>query len=241
MSNRHLMGRRQFLIASSTCVVAAATVGPRLFAATEAVVQPRRLVIGFASFEENATLVAAESIPAGDGAFISRGARVSVSGASGAPADPLSRRGVELLVNHSYFEGAERLTAPYLAWGCNRATGCQGNAVSFTVPIDDLQCLSLTIGAETGAPSRDLSRRDAMVGVSNEMIEIPVEFGLQNDASIKLTRGYYVIVPVFDTDADPSWSSYTIGMANGRRALVNGAGEVAPFEHFVVGVDYAAE
>lgn len=239
MFNRHLMGRRQFLIASSTCVVAAAAVGPKLFAATEAVTQPKRLAIGFVSLDEGATLVPASSIPSGDGAFIGRGARVSVSGASGASAEPRARRGVELLVHHTYFDGAERRTAPYLAWACSRATGCQGNPVSFTVPVDDVQALSLTVGAETGAPAGGATRRDAISAVATESVALPVEFGIQNDAGIKLARGFYVIVPMFEGDSDPSWAEYSIGTVNGRRALVNRAGEVAPFEHFVVRVDYA--
>jgi hypothetical protein len=241
MSNRHLMGRRQFLIASSTCVVAAAAVGPKLFGATEAVIQPKRLAIGFASFEDGAALAAASSIPSGDGAFISRGARVSVSGASGVPSEPRARRGVELLVHHTYFDGAERRTAPFLAWACSRTTGCQGNPLSFTVPVDDLQSLSLTVGAETGSPAGAATRRDAISAVATESVALPVEFGIQNDASIKLARGFYVIVPVFEGDTDPSWSEYSIGLANGRRALINAAGEVAPFEHFVLRVDYATE
>jgi len=242
MSNRHLMGRRQFLIASSTCVVAAAAVGPKLFAAGEPVVQPKRLAIGFATFEEGASLAAASSIPAGDGAFIGRGARVSVSGASGASAEPRGRRAVELLVNHTYFDGAERRVAPYVAWACSRTTGCQGSSVSFTVPVDDVQSLSLSVGAETGRPAgSDATRREALVAEPTESVALPVAFGIQNDAPIKLARGFYVVVPIFEGDSDPSWSAYSLRVVDGRWALVNNAGDVAPFEHFVLRVDYAAQ
>ena len=44
MSNRHLIGRRQFVMLSSTCAVAAATVGPKLFA-RELASQPKRLAV----------------------------------------------------------------------------------------------------------------------------------------------------------------------------------------------------
>ncbi|HET8798489.1 MAG TPA: hypothetical protein VFO89_12415 [Thermoanaerobaculia bacterium] len=240
MSNRHLMGRRQFLIASSACVAAAAAIGPRLFAAADAAARPQRLVIGFASFDEGASLVPASSIPAGDGAFIGRGARVSVSGASGAPPEPRARRAVELLVNHSYFDGAERRTAPFVAWACSRATGCQGNTVNFTVPVDDVQSLSLTVGSERGAVPGDASRRQAISIDATESVALPVDLGIQHDAALKLARGFYIIVPMFEGDAEPSWSRFSLARVDGRWALVDGEGAVAPFEHFVIRVDYAS-
>ncbi|HEX7809599.1 MAG TPA: hypothetical protein VF608_12755, partial [Thermoanaerobaculia bacterium] len=82
-------------------------------------------------------------------------------------------------------------------------------------------------------------RREAILAVATESVALPVELGIQNDAAIKLSRGFYVIVPVFEGDSDPSWSSYSLGVVNGRRALVNSAGDVAPFEHFVLRIDYA--
>lgn len=238
MSNRHLMGRRQFLVLSSTCAVAAATVGPRLFAAERAV--PKRLAVGFAAFEENASVVAASGIPAGDGGFIGRGARVTVSGASGASADPRARRAVELLAHYSYFDGAERRNAPFRAWACSRRTGCQGNAVGFNVPVDEVQKIQLTVGIETGAPEANATRRDAIAGGVTESTVLPLELSLQEEAgAYKLARGFYIVVPMFDGDSDPHWSAWTVRAAGGRFSLVDADGNVAPFEHFVLKVDYA--
>jgi hypothetical protein len=238
MSNRHLMGRRQFLIFSSTCAVAAATVGPKLFAGESA--PPKRLAGGFMPFDGGDAVVDAAAIPAGDGAFIGRGARVTASGASGASADPRGRRAVELIAHFSYFDGAERKVAPFRAWGCSRVTGCQGNPVGFTVPVDEVQKIVLTVGVERGAPENTTSRREALRGDVTESSALPLVLSLQDEpGALKLARGFYVIVPMFDGDSDPRWSSWTVRAAGGRFSLVDAEGNVAPFEHFVLRVDYA--
>lgn len=238
MSNRHLMGRRQFLIASSTCAVAAATIGPNLFAAAAAV--PNRLVVGFMPFEDNAAVMDASGIPAGDGAFIGRGVRVTASGASGASAEPRGRRAVELTAHFAYFDGSERRVAPFRAWGCSRITGCQGSPVGFTVPVDEVQKVMLTVGVERGAPEGSTSRRDALFGGSTESSALPLVLSLQDEAgTLKLARGYYVIVPMFEGDSNPRWSSWTVRAVDGRFSLVDAEGNVAPFEHFVLRIDYA--
>jgi hypothetical protein len=238
MSNRHLMGRRQFLIVSSTCAVAAATVGPKLFAGESA--PPKRLAVGFMPFDGGDAVVDAAGIPAGDGAFIGRGARVTASGASGASAEPRGRRAVELIAHFSYFDGAERKVAPFRAWGCSRVTGCQGNPVGFTVPVDEVQKIVLTVGVERGAPENTTSRREALRGDVTESSVLPLVLSLQDEpGALKLARGFYVIVPMFDGDSDPRWSSWTVRAAGGRFSLVDAEGNVAPFEHFVLRVDYA--
>ena len=238
MSNRHLIGRRHFLIVSSTCALAAATVGPRLFAG-EAAAQPKRLAVGFAAFDD-AAVVDASSIPAGDGAFIGRGARIVASGASGASADPHARRAVELLAHYSYFDGAERRSAPFRAWACSRATGCQGNSVGFTVPVDEVQKIVFTVGVETGPPQGPASRRSALTAAATESTPLPLVLTLQDEpGAMKLTRGFYVLVPMFQGDSDPRWSAWTLRIVQGRWTLVDADGNTAPFEHFVLRVDYA--
>jgi hypothetical protein len=239
-NNGHQIGRREFLLVSTTCAVAAATVGPKLFGA-EAVASPKRLAVGFAAAEGEMTVVDAGSIPAGDGRFIGRGARVTVSGASGMADAPRSRRGVELLTHFSYFEGSERRDAPFRAWGCSRTTGCQGSAVSFNVPVDDVQAIRFTVGVQSGAvqAGERATRRDAASGPL-EKHALPVTLSLQNEpGSLKLVRGYYVIVPLFENDAEPRWSAWKLGLVDGRMALVDSNGAIAPFEHLVVRTDYA--
>lgn len=239
MSNRQLIGRRKFLIVSSTCAVAAATVGPALFAG-EAPSQPKRLAVGFVPLEENGPVVDARSIPAGDGKFIGRGARIVASGASGASGVPRERRAVELLAHYSYFDGAERRVTPFVAWACSRVTGCQGNGVGFTVPVDEVQKIVLSVGVETGAPRGVPSRRDALTLDATESTPLPLMLSLQNEpGAVKLARGFYVVVPMFESDSVPSWSFWQLGAVDGRRTLVDRDGNAAPFEHFVLKIDYA--
>ena len=241
MSNRHEIGRRQFLILSSTCALATATIGPKLFAGEIVSSSPKSLAVGFVAFGENASLGPASSVPAADGGFISRGARIAVSGASGASSDPRSRRAVELITHFSYFDGAERRSTPFRAWGCSRTTGCSGNRVNFTVPVDDVQQIRFTVVAERGAPVGLASRRDAITGGgATESTDLPLSLSLTSEAgSLKLARGYYVVVPIFDGDAEPQWSRYSVRESEGRWTLQDADGNAAPFEHFVLRIDYA--
>ena len=242
-TNGHKIGRREFLLVSSTCALAAAAVGPKLFGGEVATSPPRRLAVGFASFDETAALSGASGIPAGDGRFIGRGARITVSGASGAPSDPHQRRGVELLTHYSYFEGAERRDAPFRAWACSRKTGCQGNAVSFNVPVDEEQRIRFTVGVESGAaPTSGPTTRRAIVDAApTESQALPVVLSLLSGPdSLKLVRGFYVIVPLFENDGEPRWSDWQLRRVEGRMSLVSANGDVAPFEHFVLRVDYAS-
>lgn len=239
-TKRHQMGRRDFLRVSTTCAVATVAVGPKLLAGLGAT-SPRRLAVGFSSPDDFHGVIDATSIPAADGTFIGRGARVTVSGASGAPAEPRARRTVDLLAHYSYFDGAERKSAPFRAWSCSRTTGCQGNRISFNVPVDELQKLAFSVESERGTPTGTIaSRRDAVLGGAAESSLAPVILSLTSEAdSLKLVRGYYVIVPLFDGDSAPSWSAFELRLHEGRMALVDRNGAVAPFEHFVLKIDYA--
>ena len=243
MSHRYLMGRRQFLKVSSTTAVAAAVLGPNLFAAE--VNAPKRLAVAFASLDAGG-LMAASSIPASDGSFIGRGARITASGASQVAGRPSQRRVVELVTNFSYFDGAELKTAPFTAWACSRTTGCQGNSVAFNVPVDETQKVSFSVSVEKGAVVTagvaKTSRRRAVGGSSDahQAQALPLTLSLQGEpGSVKLARGYYVVVPLFDGDSEPSWSRWTVGSVDGRVQLVDDTGAAAPFEHFVLKADYA--
>lgn len=241
MSDSNHIGRRQFLVFSSTAALATATLGPRLFAGEGAA--PRRLVFGFAPLEADASVREAAAISASDGGFISRGARVVVSGTSGTSVNPRERRAVELLAHFSYMEGGERLTAPFRAWGSSRATGSQGNSVGFFVPVDEVQRISFSLGVERGATTSApaaTSRRRAIGGNPQQVEGFPITLSLQNEpGSLKLARGYYVIVPLFENDSEPRWSNWTVRAHEGRVQLVDGNGAAARFEHFVLKTDYA--
>lgn len=234
MSAGPLIGRRKFLVLSSTCAVGAIAVGPKLFAAPPAA--QARLALGFAPFDSVAGLVAASTIPAGDGAFIARGARVTVGGSSGAPAG--GSRAVELVANYSYMNGARREIAPFRAWACDPRTGCGGNRVNFNVPVDEVQVLSFQI-AVTPSANASSNAGSKKVGGSDGL-SLPVELTLLSGEGVKLTRGYYVLVPLLDKATEPAWSAYSVAEVDGRWVLADAAGNVAPFEHFVIRIDYAS-
>lgn len=240
-TNRHEMGRRDFLIFSSTAALATATVGPTLFAKGVAEA-PKRLAVGFAPFDENAAVVSASSVPAGDGAFISRGARISVFGSRTFAGQPRARRAVDLLAHFSVREGAELKSVPFRAWAASRLTGNEGNAVSFNMPVDDTQNLVFTVETERGVPSGIAQSRRGVFTAPTESVLTPVTLSLKSGGdALKLARGFYVIAPIFDGDSDPSWSAYTVNKVNDRWALADRDGNAAAFEHFVLRIDYASK
>ena len=239
ITTRHQMGRRDFLRVSSACALVTAVAGPKLFAAAAASA-PQRLVVGFASPEDFDGVIAASSIPAGDGAFIGRGARITVHGARRTSAEPRARRTVDLLAHYSYFDGAERKSVPFRAWSCSRASGCEGHRAAFNVPVDEEQKLSFSLETERGTPSGGGASRRELLAPAAERAVSPVTLSLTSEAgSLKLVRGYYILVPLFDSESEPSWSSYELRSHEGRMTLLDRDGNVAPFEYFVLRVDYA--
>jgi hypothetical protein len=237
---RHLIDRREFVVASSAALATVVAVNPKLFA--QAAVTPRRLAVGYAPLDDSAALVEAASIPAGDGGFISRGARVWLSGMSGAPADPSARRAVEMRVYYSYLDGAERRDAPFYAWSGSRKNSSQGVPTSFTVPLDATQKIKLAVGLETGNRNAGspTTRRQAVTQTTVSDQELPLSLSLQSDPNeLKLARGFYVIVPMFDGDSEPRWGTYHLDRIAGRWGLRQIGGTPVTFEHFVLRIDYA--
>ncbi|HYO78045.1 MAG TPA: hypothetical protein VE010_16420 [Thermoanaerobaculia bacterium] len=240
MSNRHLMGRRQFLTVSSVAALATVALGPKLFA-SESVSSPRRLAVGYSGFGADNSVIDAAAIPATDGGFVSRGARIMASGALGiAGGAPSSRRAVQLFTHFSYMDGAERRSTAVNVWSCSRSTRTQGSAVAFTVPVDEVQKISLTMATETGAPAAMTPGREVVTNEQTVRTELPLTLSLQNEeAAHKLARGYYVIVPLLEGESAPQWRDWSVGKAGDRTALVDRDGVAATFEHFVLHVDYA--
>jgi hypothetical protein len=240
-SRHNGMHRRDFLRASA-CAVATAAVGPQLLAG---VGQPKLMVAGFAPLElpagtgiPAANVVDARRAPAADAAFTRHGARISAFGLSGA--GTRDRRAVDFLTHYAVGSGRDRSLVPFFAW----AGG--GNApVSFHVPVDEEQRIRFSVTAKMPAVQAqgDASRRGlfARRAKALEPRGIPVELSLRNDGSaLPLSRGFYIIVPVYDGQSAPDFSSYSLQAVEGGYAL-HRAGRVADFEHFVVRVDYAAK
>ena len=237
MSNRYLIGRRQFLITSSAAAVAAATVGPHLFASAGS---PKRLAVGYATLDGDGVVRGASSIAAADGGFIGRGARITVASGRIA-ADPRKQRAVELVAHYPYLDGAERKVAPFRAWASSRLTGAKGSPTSFTMPVDEVQKLSFVVAAETGTPhAAPASRRDALLIEPTTNTPLPLVFSLQNeDGTIRLARGFYVVVPLFENDGEPRWTGLSVRTEAGFATLVEAEDKPASLEHFLLKIDYA--
>lgn len=237
MSNRYLIGRRQFLITSSAAAVAAATIGPQLFAASTSA---KRLAVGYTAFEGDGVIRSASSVPAADGGFIGRGARITASAPSPVSPDPRNRRAVELIAEYPYFDGAERKIAPFHAWASSRLNGAKGSPTSFTIPVDEVQKLSFIINAESGAPHGASATRRDLLAEPTTNTPLPLVFSLQNEAgSIPLARGFFVVVPLFENDAEPRWGSLSVRTVGGFSTLVDADGQPAMLEHFLLKIDYA--
>lgn len=234
-------GRRNFLKLSSVAIATAA-VAPRVFAGAVAGEQPNGVAVGFVALDRtDSPLVSANSIPSSDGAFIGRGARVSVLSAGQAAK---GRRVAELCAVYSYFDGASLQQAPFCAGAMGRAAGAKLKVGNFEVPVDLSQKLSFTVTGEraVAAPGVATARFNRTEDTTVEKSVLPVTFALANEAgAFALARGFYVIAPMYAGDDQPRWSSYSLRQDGGSWSLVGRDGEPAPFEHFVIRIDYGLE
>jgi hypothetical protein len=236
-----IFGRRQFLLCTSASLIATTVLGPSIFAA-DATAPVRRLAVGFTHASEVQHLFDAESIPAGDGVFIRAGARIAVSGSSGTSATA-ERRVVQLITNFPYFDGAELKSAAFHTWSASRVTGRQGSPLRFVAPMDLTQKLAFDVVLDSDKGSAGaISRRRAVgsPGTPKAGTSLPFVLSVQNDPdAIRLLRGFYVIVPLFDSESAPNWSRYRLFRRDGRWTMVDESGRAAKFEHLVLHVNYA--
>lgn len=238
------VGRRQFLKLSSVAIATAA-VAPKLFAGDAAGDQPTRLAVGFIALDGlDQPATRANGMGSSDGAFISRGARVTVVASGGVRENAPGRRVGELCAFYSYFDGASMRQAPFCAAAATRVAGESVKSISFNVPIDLEQKLSFTItGERQVAAAGTATGRFKRVGngaTQTETSVLPVTFALRNEpGAIALSRGYFVIAPLYAGDEEPRWSSHALRQLDGRWTLVDESGTPAAFEHFVLRIDYA--
>lgn len=244
------LDRRQFLIVSSTCAVGTAVLGPTLFGSEDAA---RRvpLSIGFAELDAPAAadgsrfasnVMSAERLSSSDGGFISRGARVRLTGVGGG-LDPRNRRSVELIAHFSVQDGDVRRMVPFRAWGYSRKTGSEGSPTSFYVPIDEEQQLNFSVLTEQPNEHAAAAARAVRIEPGpDESLNVTLTL-LSQPGKIKLQRGYYIIAPQYDNHV-PSWSSVQL-RNEGRRSVLAASNGIetgpAPFEHFILRVDYQEE
>ena len=240
-TNRVEMGRREFLVLSSTALATVAVM-PKLFAGeSAAVVGEARLAVGFASFEERASAMDATRVSA-DGAFISRGALVGICGVRNISKNPRDRRAVEVLAHYSVADGAERKDIPLRAWAAGRSSEAQGKVAFFNMPVDETQKLVFSFATERGRPGGGAASRRDTFGEPTVSNTSTLTLSLTGEpGSIKLARGFYIVVPMFDRDSDPRWSSWRVGELDGRWSLVDGDNNPANFEHVILSIDYDSQ
>lgn len=231
------LGRREFLKVTSTSVVAIALSSPSAalaaggkLAAIELNKKPRagtlaaRVSVGHWSGEYGDTFVDAASIASGDGSLSDRAVRVEVVGRQLAALDgsqSLARFtvdvGTELYPNnpirlgHYEFRGFENASAP----------------AAIGLALDKGSGLTVDVGLAAGAGNATQSVRFSLTPGSAT-------------GRVKLVPGFYAIAVTADrASAAPDWSQYQAWSAPGVEglALVNGAGEVAPFTYLLFSVD----
>ncbi|HXG59598.1 MAG TPA: hypothetical protein VNL91_11295 [Thermoanaerobaculia bacterium] len=223
--------RRAFL-AYSSAALATAAFAPRLIAEDS----PTGVAVGFAEIEavENGRseagprLVPARSILLGAGAFLSYGARVRIAGVGRAAGTP---RIAGLQAHYVSDDGTD---VPVFAWGASGRAGSSG-LVTFHMPVDGTQRLRFSL-PEAQSRQRAAGSRAAASPAREVTLSL-----LSGDGAIKLTRGYYVIVPLFPGDGTPSWSSLTLARRSGHLVLHELRGEeLRPIEreHIVLRIEY---
>jgi hypothetical protein len=239
-------GRREFLKVS-TCALAAVTVAPQTFAGL--VAQPKVMVAGYSPLDiESADVsiigsnITDAARASADRAFLRLDARVSAFGLSGGNRWDLRAR--DLTTHYAIGRGRERQLVPFHTW-ISSGRPDDARPVSFIVPIDEEQRINFTVSAMTRRDQSSSGRGAGSGSSAPEPTAIPVGLSLGGERdTFPLSRGFYIIVPVYDGQTPPSWDSYMLRRTSGGWALFElGGADARPaaFEHFVVRVDYARQ
>lgn len=257
------MGRREFIVLTSTTALAAAAFGkdllPQPAASTAA---PREFSLGYV--EPNASLkgtgrgltpnvASAASVSSADGNFISHGAKVSVRGYNVMPKSPNGRVQMQLIAE--FLENGTRRSDPFIAWRYSRNAG-GASPVSFLVPVDQDQSLHLlftsdneaSLARKTAQSPSGVSRRDLLNGASaaasleagNDPGAVTLTL-LSGKSDPKLRRGYYILSPVGDGVSEPDWTRYELRTTdNGVKLFESNNFDAGPaeLEYLVLYIDY---
>lgn len=230
------VGRREFLAISASALTAA-VVGPELLAGQQT--PPRSIATGFAPFDFDPAgprdvelwLTPAERIGSADRSFLHHGARISMYGVSGG--EGRSRGSLAFDAHYTVSDGGVRREVPFHAW----AGG--GGPIRFVVPLDHEDRIRFSVTAVMPASQKHLRSRSLTPGRA-QTSPAALALDLSLEGPIRLQRGFYVVVPLMEGQSTPGWWEYAVRNVNGRWGVYSVAGTPAPFEHFVVRVDYAA-
>jgi hypothetical protein len=230
------MGRREFIVLSSTCAVGVLATGPKLLADALVPLAPNTLAIGFASLDTPLggmdAFVSADSVPTGDGAFIGRDAKVTIEGTRGNAA---GERQITTLC--AEYEGDVVGRVSVYSWAYNTPMKTAGGRNTFRMPLDSKQRLTFQFLTSPAAGRR----RSTQSGPETETPSALVLTTLSDPDTLKLRRGYYAIVPL-DGDRAPNWSAFILQQQNGQVLLASkGTGAPYEHEHVVLRIDYATQ
>lgn len=257
------MGRREFIVLTSTTALAAAAFGKDLLpqpAASAAArefslgyVEPTASVKGGRGLTPNVMSVA--DVSSGDGNFLSNGVKVSVRGYNVMPKSATGRVEMQLIVQ--YLESGTRRTNSFVAWRYSRKSG-GASPISFLVPVDQDQNLHLLFNSDSdmslarkaSQKPDGFSRRDVLTGASAAAsMEAGSDPGaitltlMSGKSDPKLRRGYYIISPVGDGVSEPDWSHYELRSTdNGMKLFEANNFDAGPaqLEYLILNIDYFA-
>jgi hypothetical protein len=255
------MGRREFLVLTSTTALAAAAFGKDLLPQPAASAAAREFSLGYV--EANASLrssgrlapivASVASVTSGDGNFINNGVKISVRGYNVMPESPTGRVSMQLIVQ--YLESGTSRVDPFVAWRYSRKSG-GAPPISFLVPVDQDQNLHLLFTSDSDASlarkapqaGDGVSRRDVLTGASAAAsMEAGSDPGaitltlMSGKSDPKLRRGYYIISPVGDGVSEPDWSRYELrNTDNGMKLFETNNFDAGPaqLEYLILYVDY---
>lgn len=228
------LGRREFLLLTSSCAAATLALGPDLFAG---VLSPRRdVAVGYLPIDavtpgsdDLYSMVSADALTMSDGAFIRSGARVKLEGIGYGPG---SRRTI-VFSPHYLVDGTSDVAVD--AWRFTRSTNAAGGPVAFRMPLDGDQRMRFSLVTASRVHRRDESE--------DPQEPLAVAFSLNNEPDVvKLSRGYYAVVPLHDGAAPPRWGATTLRRYQGNllmHEMRDGVPVPVGREHFVLRFDYA--
>lgn len=249
------IGRREFLVVTSTTAIAAMAFGQDLIGVPSlkqtassnfalGFVDPATVVDGAGSrFVGN--VGAAERLTQSDGALIRTGARLTIrsSHVNGKSANAPS--GMQLIVQYVTSADGVRRTFPFTAWSYSKTSG-KSSPVRFIVPVDEEQSVRFLLAATYDAqPASAVSRRNllqissaAETAADPDVINLSL---LSGDGNAKLRTGHYIIVPTHNGAVAPNWSNVSLRNDGGLKLVTNSGFTVEPvdFDYVIVTVELA--
>ena len=239
------MGRREFLLLASGTAVAAVAFGGQkilplptptgssLSTVSLGYLDPRSVDVA-----GNVRVSSAAVVPSGDGSLISSGARVIILGANLSKSSQRDK----ILLDAKFpvwIDGAWKPVS-FQAWSFDRTSRTESSPVSFYVPLDTHQRLTMSLVTRTTASQPQVVTRRDMLSVApgSALDEVPVVLSITSESgSMKLRRGYYFIAPLMTGEREPNWASFQTHPDDGYK-LYDGS-TPADFDYIILKIDVA--